>query len=76
VRHSKGHDLKELEQVLNSVPYADQPTVVIADTVKGRGVSFMENVVKWHHGVPAASEFENALMELDQSELELVRCLA
>ena len=43
-------------------------------TVKGRGVSFMEDVVKWHHGVPADNEFENALAELDHAEQSLVGC--
>lgn len=68
VRHANGHDLAELEQVLNHPPIADQPTIVIADTVKGRGVSFMEDVVKWHHGVPSEMELETALAELDDAE--------
>jgi transketolase len=68
VRHANGHDLAELEQVLNHLPDADQPTIVIADTVKGRGVNFMEGAVKWHHGVPSEMEFETALAELDNAE--------
>jgi transketolase len=38
--------------------------VVIARTVKGRGVSFMEDVGKWHHGVPSDDEFNRAMAEL------------
>ena len=34
---------------------------MIANTVKGRGVSFMEDVVKWHHGVPSENELDTAL---------------
>ena len=74
VRRVDGHNLRRLEDVLNQSPIADRPTLVIADTVKGRGVAFMENVVKWHHGVPAEHEFSVALAELDEAERELVAC--
>ena len=40
------------------------PTVVIANTIKGKGISFMEKNVKWHHAVPQKEEFEKALKEL------------
>jgi transketolase len=76
VRHTNGHDLPQLEEVLNCRPESGRPTLVIADTVKGRGVSFMEDVVKWHHGVPADSEFESALAELDHAERELAGSLS
>jgi transketolase len=36
----------------------------MAYTTKGKGVSFMENVAKWHHGVPTAEEMETAIKEL------------
>ena len=58
VRHADGHDLAELEEALRSSARDGRPTFVIADTVKGRGVSFMEDVVKWHHGVPSENELE------------------
>lgn len=60
-----GHDLEALSAVLQSPPVADKPTVVIANTIKGRGVSFMEDIAKWHHGVPNDSEYERALGEID-----------
>ena len=41
--------------------------MVIADTVKGKGVSFMEDVAKWHHGVPNDAEYAAALKELDEA---------
>jgi transketolase len=47
------------------------PLVLIANTAKGRGVSFMENVVKWHHGVPSEEEYRKALLELDEKLAEL-----
>jgi transketolase len=45
--------------------------LVIANTIKGRGVSFMENIARWHHGVPSESEFKQALGELDAAESAL-----
>jgi hypothetical protein len=42
-----------------------KPSAIIARTVKGRGVSFMEDVGKWHHGVPNDDEYARALAEID-----------
>lgn len=72
VRHANGHDLAELEEVLNCSPDAGRPTLLIANTVKGSGVSFMEDVVKWHHGVPTENELETALAALEDAERILV----
>jgi transketolase len=72
VRQVNGHDLAELENVLQARPEDKRPTFVIANTIKGRGVSFMENVAKWHHGVPCEKEFSGALAELDDAERSLV----
>ena len=60
-----GHDVGQLLQVLGA-PVGDRtkPLCVIANTVKGKGVSFMENNVKWHHGVPDKAQFEQAMKEL------------
>ena len=44
-----------------------KPSCVIARTTKGKGVSFMEDVGKWHHGVPNDDEYTRALAELDQA---------
>jgi transketolase len=76
VRHANGHNLPQLVEVLSSRPESDRPTLVIANTVKGRGVSFMEDVVRWHHGVPSENEFEDALAGLDQAERDLVGILS
>jgi transketolase len=43
-----------------------RPTLVIANTVKGKGVTFMENNPKWHHGVMNPGQYEQACRELDQ----------
>lgn len=49
-----------------------KPQMIIAKTIKGKGVSFMENVPTWHHGVPSKEELEQALKELDNSLKELM----
>jgi len=60
-----GHDQGALRRVLGGGPAeAGKPTCVIANTVKGRGVSFMENKPEWHHGVPTDSQLEMARKEL------------
>ena len=60
-----GHDHAALLDVLGApVGDRDKPLCVIANTVKGKGVSFMENKAKWHHGVPNQAEFEQAMKEL------------
>ena len=58
-----GHDHSALLAAL-SAPAGSKPRAVIANTVKGKGVSFMENQAKWHHGVPNAAQFAQAMEEL------------
>ena len=59
-----GHDLRALTQALQAPLAADRPSLVIARTIKGRGVSFMEDIGKWHHGVPDDDEYARAQAEL------------
>jgi transketolase len=68
VRAVDGHDYAQLGAALSAPPAAGRPLLVIAHTVKGRGVSFMENVAKWHHGVPSDAELAQALAELEVAE--------
>lgn len=66
VKEVDGHDLKTLESVLHQGPFeAGKPSFVIAHTIKGKGVSYMEGVHKWHHGVPSPELFEQANNELE-----------
>jgi transketolase len=58
-----GHDHLELLEAFTA-PRGERPTCVIANTTKGRGVSFMEDRVEWHHKVPSASQIESAVVEL------------
>lgn len=69
VREIHGHDHRQIEAALASVPYErDKPSVVIAHTVKGKGVSFMENELAWHYKSPNADELAQALAELAEEE--------
>ena len=72
VRRCDGHDVGELVRTLEAMPFRPgKPSVVLAKTRKGKGVSFMENVAKWHHGVPNDEEFNRALAELEAAEAAL-----
>jgi transketolase len=60
-----GHDMAALVQVLRTVPDSGgKPVVVIANTVKGKGISFMEDDNNWHYRIPTAEEVAQARMEL------------
>ena len=65
VREVDGHDLAALTAALSAPLAAGRPGAVLARTVKGRGVSFMEDSPRWHHAVPDDAEFARALQELD-----------
>ena len=68
VRECDGNDLGQLCDHLSAVPFAvGQPSLLIAHTRKGKGVSFMENSAGWHHRVPNDAEYEQALRELAAS---------
>ena len=68
VRHVDGHDLNKLKETFDSLPFTEgKPNLIIAHTVKGKGISYMENVIKWHHGVPSEKQYEDALSELDNA---------
>jgi transketolase len=64
-----GHDLDGLINVFDALPtMPGRPSCVIARTNKGRGVSFIENRVEWHHRVPTDAELAAALVELEGEE--------
>lgn len=62
-----GHSIKKLNEVFKKIKKLKniKPTAIIANTIKGKGVSFMEGNVKWHHSVPNQEEYEKAKAELD-----------
>lgn len=65
VRTVDGHDFGELTDALSAPLEAGKPGVVIARTVKGKGISFMEDNGVWHHKVPTDDEFAAAMAEID-----------
>jgi transketolase len=68
VVETQGHDHAQLAAALSTLPAKPgRPTVVIAHTVKGKGVSFMEHTVLWHYRVAKGEEFARALAELENS---------
>jgi len=68
VREINGHDLAEIQSALETIPWqAGRPSCVIAHTVKGKGVSFMENAILWHYRPPDDDELQRALEELKVS---------
>ncbi|HWB27260.1 MAG TPA: transketolase [Chitinophagaceae bacterium] len=66
VKHVDGHNIKALTEVFDFLPFAPgKPSLVIAHTTKGKGVSYMEDEIKWHHGVPTQEQYAQAISELD-----------
>ena len=60
-----GHNCNSIIETLIKIPFAkDKPSIVIANTVKGKGVTFMENDLLWHYRAPDKEEYDRALKEL------------
>ena len=59
-----GHNVEEIFDAVQSAKTMDRPTAIIAETVKGKGVSFMENNCGWHGKAPNDEDFAKAMAEL------------
>ena len=59
-----GHNLSEIYEAIELAKDSNRPTAIIANTVKGKGVSFMENNAGWHGKAPKKEEYEKAMEEL------------
>lgn len=69
-----GHDFNELRGAFKQARgFEAGPTVIIANTIKGKGISFMENNVKWHHKVCNEDEFNQAIQELQNKREECAK---
>jgi len=67
-RELDGHDQKGLEAALSAVPFEPgRPTCLVAHTIKGKGVSFMENKLQYHYTPPRGEELPRALAEVEAS---------
>lgn len=77
VRMCNGNDVDDLVATLEQVPFEPgKPNLILAHTIKGKGVSFMENQVGWHHKVPTDEQLAQALAELELARTELEKVTA
>lgn len=66
VKEVDGHNHSELKEALESVENeSNKPTLIIANTIKGKGISFMENNILWHYRTPQGEEYDAAVKELE-----------
>ncbi len=71
VRTVDGNSPADLVALFDGLPFeGGKPNLVLARTTKGKGISFIEDMVNWHHHVPSDDEFVVAMTELDQAEKE------
>lgn len=72
VREIDGNNVEEIQNAFDALPFeVGKPSLIIAHTIKGKGVSFMENQLKWHHGVPTQEQYIQANEELDNEYLAI-----
>ena len=64
VHRIDGHNMEAIMNVLQLPLHPEKPRVIIADTIKGKGVSFMEGKTAWHGVAPSAEDYEKAIKEL------------
>lgn len=66
VREIDGHNFTQIKKILDKVPLSKyKPSCIIAHTIKGKGISFMENQLAWHYKSPNKKQLEDAFKELD-----------
>lgn len=67
IKVEDGNDCEQLVEAYEAAAsYRGKPTAVIAHTVKGKGISYMENDVSWHHGVMTEEQYQKAVQELEE----------
>lgn len=66
VTEMNGDDMGDIVRTFDGIGYdGGKPHLIISHSTKGKGVSYMENIAKWHHGVPTEEQYEQALAEID-----------
>ena len=65
VQEIDGHNLEEIISAVENGKKQDKPVMIVANTIKGKGVSFMENNVSWHGKAPNDEEYKKAMKELE-----------
>jgi len=72
VAETNGNNISSLMEILQKTPTEkNKPHVIIANTIKGAGVSFIENQIAWHHKVPSKIEYDMAIKELDKASINV-----
>lgn len=66
-----GHDHQTLKKAFLE-DNGDKPKVIVAHTVKGKGISFMENNLRWHYSDPQGEEYKQAVAELEKQRCEIM----
>ncbi len=67
VKEMNGDDIDQIVTTIEAIDFKNgKPHLVISKTTKGLGVSFMENVAKWHHGVPSEEQYAEAVNEIEE----------
>ena len=67
VKHMNGDNIEDIVNCFSEIDFeSKRPHLLISHTTKGKGVSYMENVTKWHHGVPNLEEFDLAIKEISE----------
>lgn len=65
VTEMNGDDMQSIIDTFDKIDYDNQkPHLIISNTTKGKGISYMENIAKWHHGVPTEEQYETAVSEI------------
>ena len=70
VHRIDGHNMNEIMKVLQLSAHAEKPRVILADTIKGKGISFIENQVVWHHKLPTDAEYKKGLRTMREQLIE------
>lgn len=71
VRSVDGHDINALMELFSQIPFkVGQPNLILARTIKGKGVSFIEDDAHWHHHVPSDEEYRLAEIEFKQAKMK------
>ena len=68
-----GNDFDQIEAALKEAETVDKPVAIIAKTVKGMGVSYMENAVNWHGAAPNDELYDQAMKELNEALAALIK---
>ena len=72
VAEANGNNISSLMEILQKTPTEkNKPHVIIANTIKGAGISFIENQIAWHHKVPSEIEYDMAIKELDKTSINV-----